>query len=243
MVEKWMNVVLDLNGILCVCEDWKSKGSNKQFNHASEPHSATVAAIVGPKAVYVRPYCSEFLKELEKIAHISVWSSMKKSTVVEICGYLFREGSLPFLVLGQDSCKTVRCRDTSGRLTSYKEPGSNKDLFLKNLDVLYSGTKGRFSCDNTIVVDDSPRKHIMNKPENVILPDSWSNRGNGEKDTFLLAVLLPWFQQLHVSQDVGIKSFRENKRWRIGRRMLCEERGRREYEKLMDVISGSASVR
>ena len=243
MVKKWLNVILDLNGILCVCEDRKSKGLIKQFNHALEPHSATIAAVVGPKVVLVRPHCSEFLRELEKIAHISVWSSMKKSTVVDICGYLFREGSMPSLILGQDSCKTVRCRDTVGRLSSYKEPGTSKDLFLKNLDVLFGGTEGNFACDNTIVVDDSPRKHIMNKPENIILADSWSNRGNGEKDTFLLAVLLPWFQQLHVSWDVGLKSFRENKKWRIGRKMLCEERGRREYEKLMDVISGSASLR
>ena len=109
--------------------------------------------------------------------------------------------------------------------------------------MLFGGTEGNFACDNIIVVDDSPCKHIMNKPENIILADSWSNRGNGEKDTFLLAVLLPWFQQLHVSRDVGLKSFREIKKWRIGRKMLCKERGRREYEKLMDVISGSASLR
>ena len=219
------------------------QGLIKQFNHALEPHSATVAAVVRPKVVFVCPHCSEFLRELEKIAHISVWSSMKKSTVVDICGYLFWEGSMPSLILGQDSYKTVRCRDTVGRHSSYKELGTSKDLFLKNLDVLFGGTEGNFACDNTIVVDDSLCKHIMNKPENIILADSWSNRGNGEKDTFLLAVLLLWFHQLHVSRDVGLKSFRENKKWRIGRKMLCEERGRREYEKLMDVISGSASLR
>ena len=238
-----MNIVLDLNGILCICDDWKSKGSIKQFNHASEPHSATVAAVVGPKTIYVRPNCSQFLKELEKIAHISVWSSMKKSTVVEICQYLFREGNMPFLIFGQDSCKTVKCKDIVGRLISYKEFGTNKDLFLKNLDVLFGGAEGNFVYDNIVVVDDSPRKHIMNKPENIILADSWSNHGNGDKDTFLLAILLSWFQQLHVSRDVGLKSFTENKKWRIGRRMLCEERGCREYEKLMEVVSGSSSFR
>ena len=95
---------------------------------------------------------------------------------------------MPFLVLGQDSCKTVKCRDTVGRLTSFKEPRTNKDLFLKNLDVLLGGAEGNFACDNTVVVDDSPRKHIMNKLENIILADSWSNRRNGDKDTFLLAV-------------------------------------------------------
>ena len=82
----------------------------------------------------------------------------------------------------------------------------------------------------------------MNKPENVVLPDAWSNRGNGDKDTFLLNVLLPYFRRLHENQDVGLKSFRTSGPGRIGRRMLCEERNRREFEKLMEVVRGSTSV-
>ena len=33
LTEKWMNVVLDLNGLLCVTEDWKSKGLGEIFIH------------------------------------------------------------------------------------------------------------------------------------------------------------------------------------------------------------------
>ena len=163
------------------------KGSVLQFNRASEPHSTTMAVVVGSKVVYVRPSCSEFLKELEKIAVISLWSSMKKSTMDEVRAYLFWEGSLPFVVLGQDSCKTVKYRDRFGRMATYKEPGTNKELFLKNLDVLTACFQGCLSSDNTIIVDDSPRKHMMNSLENVILTDCWSNQGNGDKDTFLLS--------------------------------------------------------
>ena len=32
-MEKWMNVVLDLIGLLCVTEDLKSKGLGKDCNH------------------------------------------------------------------------------------------------------------------------------------------------------------------------------------------------------------------
>nr|PNR39184.1 hypothetical protein PHYPA_019462 [Physcomitrium patens] len=46
-VDKWLNVILDLNGILCVCEDWKSNRSTKQYSNSSAPHSATIGAIVG----------------------------------------------------------------------------------------------------------------------------------------------------------------------------------------------------
>ena len=134
---------------------------------------------------------------------------------------------MPVCVLEQDSCKTVKCRDTSGQLVSFKELGTDKELFLKNLESLFSSSRGNFSCNNTVIVDDSPRKHnIMNKPENVVLPDAWSNQGNGDKDTFLLNVLLPYFRRLHANRDMGLKSFRTSGPGRIGRRMLCEERNR-----------------
>jgi NLI interacting factor-like phosphatase len=127
-------------------------------------------------------------------------------------------------------------------LFSYKELGTNKELYLKNMDVLFGDSRVHLASHNTVIVDDSPRKHIMNNPENVILLDSWYNRSNGEKDSFLLDILLPWFQSLHMNRDVGLKSFRKNTKWRIGRQMLCDERGHREYDKLMEVVSGSACV-
>ena len=192
--EKWLNVVLDLNGILCVCEDWKSNRSTKQYNNSSAPHSATIGTIVGMKAVYVRPNCLNFLQELGKIVSISVWSSMKISNVEGVVNYLFPKGKLPCLVLVQDLCTIVRCRDSSGRLTTFMVPGTQKELFLKNLDTLFFGYRGIFNSRNIIIVDDNPLKQIMNRPENVLLPNPWLNCGNGDRDTFLLHTLLPWFQ-------------------------------------------------
>ena len=113
-VDKWLNVVLDLNGILCVCEDWKSNRNSEHYNDVSAPHSATVVAIVRMKAVYVRPNCLTFLEELGKIATISVWSSMKSSNIDGVMDYLSPKGKLPSFVLGQESCTTIRCRDSSG---------------------------------------------------------------------------------------------------------------------------------
>ena len=81
MAEKWINIVLDLNGIFYVCEDWKSNGlSHKKLRYFLQPHSATEPALVGSKAVWVRPNCSNFLTELGPFAIVLVWSSMKKST-------------------------------------------------------------------------------------------------------------------------------------------------------------------
>ena len=66
-------------------------------------------------------------------------------------------------------------------------------VVLKNLDTLFCGYREIFNVGNTIIVDNSPLKHIMNRLENVLLPNPWSNRGNGDGDTFLLHTLLPWF--------------------------------------------------
>lgn len=240
-VDKWLNVVVDLNGILCVCEDWKSNRNSKRYNDASAPHSATVGAVVGMKAVYVRPNCLTFLDELGKIATITVWSSMKTSNIEGVVNYLFPKGKLPSLVLGQESCTTIRCRDSSGRLTTYKVPGTQKELFLKNLDTLFSGYRGIFNSENTIIVDDTPLKHIMNKSENVLLPNPWSPRGGGDRDTFLLRTLLPWFQRLHLARQQGLKSFREHGPNRIGQKMLRDERNCTVYNKIMDVVRRPSS--
>ena len=240
--EKWLNVVLDLNGILCVCKDWKSNQSTKQYNNSSTPHSTTIGIIVGMKAVYVQPICSNFLEELGKIASISMWSSMKISNVKGVVNYLFpKTWKLPWLVLAQDSCTTLRCRDSSGQLTTFMVPGTQKELFLKNLDILFCSYRGIFNSGNTIIVDDSPLKHIMNRPENVFLPNPWSNRGNSDRDTFLLRTLLPWFQRLQRFHYKGLKSFREHGPNRIGQIMLCNEWNRTEYNKVMEVVRGSSS--
>ena len=100
-----------------------------------------------------------------------------------------------------------KVRGSSRRLTTFMVPGTQKELFLKNLDTLFCGYRGIFNSGNTIIVDNSPLKHIMNRPENVLLPNPWSNHGNGDRDTFLLRTLLPWFQRLHLARNKGLKSF------------------------------------
>ena len=43
-----------------------------------EPHFVMNGAKVGPKAVIIRHKCFIFLRELLKIAFVSVWSSIKR---------------------------------------------------------------------------------------------------------------------------------------------------------------------
>ena len=91
-------------------------------------------------------------------------------------------------------------------------------------------------------MDDSPIKHIMNKSENVVLPDTWIYKANGPKDTYIMDVLIPWFRRLHLARGEGLKSFRESSLGKMGRRMLCDERNYQEYNRLMGVVRLSASL-
>jgi hypothetical protein len=56
--------------------------------------------------------------------------------------------------------------------------GTNKDIFLKTLKkYLFYKYGGRYNKENTIVIDDTPVKHILNDPENVVLLESWFYKG------------------------------------------------------------------
>jgi len=177
-----------------ICEDIKSKGFYNNVGESLKGHSAVVPTIVEKKEIYVKPNCTEFLSELGKIAIVSVWSSMMMFNTDGVSKHFFEGIEMPSLVLSQVSYTKLKCKDDSGKITTFKEPGTSKELFLKNLSTLFKDSWGNFTLENTIVVDDSPSKHIMNNFKNVILPNAWSNRSNGPKDTFFRDTFLPWFR-------------------------------------------------
>jgi hypothetical protein len=145
-----------------------------------KPHSGIVPYLVGPKAVYVCPSYKRFLIELGNVANITIWSSMRISTIRSICDLLFKDVPMkPLNILGQKSCNQIRIQDNWGKDSYMKMKGTKKELFLKTIQKhLFFGFGGRYSTKNTIVVDDSLVKHVMNPSENVILPESWTFADN-----------------------------------------------------------------
>ena len=89
IVSRWLNVVLDLNGILCVCAGYRFLPKIALWKMLAF-HSSFVPMKIGLKVVYVRSLCSKFLSERSDFADIIVWSSMHKSTTPKICEYLFK---------------------------------------------------------------------------------------------------------------------------------------------------------
>ena len=63
-------------------------------------HLSMVPTIVEPKAVLTQPGLHEFLTLISKFAvRVTIWSSMKRSTIEEIVHYLFYGLPQPFEVL------------------------------------------------------------------------------------------------------------------------------------------------
>ena len=225
-VSRWLNVVLDLNGILCACKEYRYLPKIHSWNPESNPHSSSVPAKIGPKVVYVHPSCSRFLSALSHFADIIVWSSMREPTTRQICEYLFRGLAMPLHILGQDSCDQINVMGRNNRVTTMKVKGTHKDIFLKTLSKrLFGRFGGKFTKENTLVIDDCPVKHILNDSKNVLLPISWLHDRADQSDTFLIDTLLPCLQELHRSHDLRLGA---RVRQGISRPMLSEDPSRRE---------------
>ena len=238
VVGRWLNVILDVNGILCVSKEKRLMPKDQGYNLVSNAHSSVLPALVGPKAVFVRPHCLQFLRELNLIANVSVWSSMALTTTKAVCDYLFRGVKSPFVIMEQDSCEVVKARGERNKVTLFKLNGTSKNLFLKPLEKLFDSPNSKFNPDDTIIVDDSREKHVMNEPENVVLPESWTEAD--QSDRFLVDVLLPWIQRLHESRGRGLLSFRRDDN--VGRRMLSEEPVSEEFDELIAAIEISRKI-
>jgi hypothetical protein len=193
---KWLNVVLDISGILCHCVD-KSTARRQGFTNNVSQHefSSTTPTVVGPKGVFTRPGLHEFLSALpDFVANIVIWSPMRRSTVEQIVDFLFHELPRPYDVLAQESCTKIE--PAPGKFLTYI--ASSKDILLKILPdkVFTPPNRGvRFNRDNTLLIDDSPEKSICNESGNAIFLDSWNRRRQG--DRFLMDNLTPWLRLLH----------------------------------------------
>jgi hypothetical protein len=132
---KWLNVVLDLNGLLCVCREKWLMPRGQVYVDGSRPYSASVPYLVGSKVVYIRPSCERFLRELGNVADITIWSSMRVTTTRSVCGLLFKNVPLKLVnILDQESCDGIRVQDSYEKVSYMKMKGTDKQLFLKSIE-------------------------------------------------------------------------------------------------------------
>ena len=194
---KWLNIVLDLNGVLCECVERSSASRHGQtFCEDQHVYSSQISTLVGSKGVYCRPCVCEFLRFISGFAaRVVVWSSMKRSTVMLIAHFLFHDLPSPYAILGQNECTNIEIGDGQF-IFSFNE---NKLIFLKiMLQQLFRGsaTFSPFTNDNTILIDDSPKKSVCNENGNTIFLESWSR--NELESNYLLDTLAPWLTCLNM---------------------------------------------
>lgn len=150
--------------------------------------SLVVPSMLGPKVIYTRPLLWEVLEEVSYITdRIVIWSSIKKSIIELMAGFLFMGLRPLFEILGQDGCTKI---ETSPRkfLTGFN---SSQEIFLKVLVVrLFSNPCGSaaFSPENTLLIDDSLEKCIYNENGNATFLKNWTRINN--HDNFLIESLM-----------------------------------------------------
>ena len=194
---KWLNIVLDLNGVLCQCVERSSASQHgRTFREDQHVYSLQIPTLVGPKGVYCRPRVCEFLHFISSFAaRVMVWSSMKRSTVELIVRFFFHDLPFPYAILDQNESTNIEIGD--GQFVfSFNE---NKLIFLKiMLQQLFrdSTTFSPFTNDNTILIDDSPKKSVCNKSGNAIFLEAWS--WNELESKYLLDTLAHWLTCLNT---------------------------------------------
>jgi hypothetical protein len=197
--QRWLNIVLDINGILC--ETARAYAFPRGSGNPTA-FSCTVPACIGPKSVYTRPGVRAFLADISSISNsIIVWSSMRKSTVVEIAKYLFSDIPSPAFVLGQESCDRI---ETSPNKFLMDQDNSEKTIFLKTLSSSLFGRQVDsvvLNSDNTLLIDDSPEKSVCNHSGNAIFLRSWKRAASDDK--FLTEELVPWLRRLNSDCPMG----------------------------------------
>ncbi|KAI3885449.1 hypothetical protein MKX03_036341 [Papaver bracteatum] len=143
-------LVLDLNGLL-----------------------ADLSNHLGKKTRTKRPYCDEFLKFCFERFHVGVWSSRKKSNVINVVNFLMGDMKENLLFCWDVS----HCTETGFRVLG----DWYKPLVLKELKKLWNKhepnlpwQKGVFNESNTLLLDDSPYKALCNPMYTAIFPSSYT---------------------------------------------------------------------
>ncbi|XP_052204326.1 uncharacterized protein LOC127809518 [Diospyros lotus] len=153
-------LVLDVNGLLAdiVCPP---------------PKDCKADTNILRRAIFRRPFCSDFLKFCFERFSVGIWSSRSRKIIDRIVDYL----------LGDMKYKLVFCWDLSHcTRTGFKTlENKHKELVFKELRKIWEGNdtdllweKGHYNESNTLLLDDSPYKALLNPRNTAIFPYSYN---------------------------------------------------------------------
>ncbi|MED6180133.1 hypothetical protein PIB30_007289 [Stylosanthes scabra] len=162
-------LILDINGLLADIVSPRPKDHKADRN-------------VGGRALFQRPFYSEFLKFCFEKFEVAVWSSRKKKNVKQVLDYLMADMKEKLLFYWDAS----HCTGTNFITLENKH---KKVLFkdLRNVwekrDPNLPWEKGYFNESNTLLLDDSPYKALLNPPHTSVFPLSFSYRNKSDDNS------------------------------------------------------------
>ena len=89
---KWQNLVMNLNEIICVCQERSLILKGQVYVDSFGPHSYAISYHVGLQRqfLFCPPY-QRFLRKLIKVADVTIWSSMRVATANFVYDLLFKD--------------------------------------------------------------------------------------------------------------------------------------------------------
>ncbi|XP_021845565.1 uncharacterized protein [Spinacia oleracea] len=153
-------LILDINGILADIVYPPPKGYKADTKIAG-------------RAVFTRPFCSDFLKFCLERFNVAIWSSRSRKIIDRLVNYL----------MGDMKDQLTFCWDLSYCTGSNFRTLENKHkaLVFKELRKVWESyddpdlpwKKGEFDESNTLLLDDTPYKALLNPPHTAIFPYSY----------------------------------------------------------------------
>ncbi|XWS41006.1 hypothetical protein CRYUN_Cryun17cG0044000 [Craigia yunnanensis] len=152
-------LVLDLNGLLVDIV-------------YRPPKNYTADANIAGRAIFKRSFCDDFLRFCSERFEVGIWSSRKMETLERFIDFL----------MGDMKHKLLFCWDSSYcTATRFITPGHRyKPLVFKELrkiwgkhDLDLPWEKGYYNESNTLLIDDSPYKALLNPSHTAIFPHSF----------------------------------------------------------------------
>ncbi|MED6196807.1 hypothetical protein PIB30_050779 [Stylosanthes scabra] len=158
-------LILDMNGLLADFVKKVPQGSRT-------PDFNIYGGRKGSTKVFKRPFCDDFLQFCLDRFHVGVWSSRKKKKLGRAVNKIFRQLASKLLFRWDRSqcTKTPTCT-----LEDKDKPIVFKEIrkLWEKVDDSLPWKKGEFNESNTLLLDDSPYKAILNPRNSAIFPNSY----------------------------------------------------------------------
>lgn len=166
------------------------------------PQDVKADIYIPKRAVFKRPFLEDFLRFCFNRFKVAIWSSRTTMVLDPVVNFLFRDLKKNLLFIWDAS----RCSKTGSKTIEDK----HKPMVFKDLRKLWkingpddAWLKGNFDESNTLLLDDSPYKALLNPKHTAIFPPSYSYKNRNEDDSLgPNGDLRKYLQGLAASDDV-----------------------------------------